>query len=138
MMASNSPDEAYGIHVQYLPEPKIIHARCVGMLDQPVLAKFIRATLRAGKLFNCYLFLVDLREADIDLAFIDLYVLPEVINAHIQAGGGKVYLSHKAIIISNEQEEDWKFFETLQQNENYQMSVFRDEESALAWLKEER
>ncbi len=78
---------------------------------------------------DCKLILNDMREAELNLATVDIYYLPGMLDA---AGLDR---SWKRAIIATNQLEDYRFFETVARNRGYQVRVFTEKNKAMNWLR---
>ena len=100
-----------------------------GTLDLKTIAQFAKAIAAAAQTHDCKRFLNDMRKAKVDFSTVELYRMPGVLDA------SGLDPSWRRAIIASKQLKDYRFFETVAQNQGYSVRVFTDPDEALTWLK---
>ena len=81
-----------------------------------------------------YHILCDVRQAEVKVSIADWFFLPRTLPVY---KNNKTRIIKTALIISpRNQESEYRFYETVAQNEGMNLRVFLKEEEAVEWIKE--
>ena len=117
--------------VAYDQEMDYSLASCEGIFNLATIKKYARKIVETAEEHGCKRLLNDLRDVQLDVDTMDIFKSPEVvqmkgIDRHWQ----------RAVVVAEEYEKDFHFFETVAVNNGHLMKVFVDYQSAVEWLKE--
>jgi hypothetical protein len=112
----------------YLPDSGVLLVEVSGLVDRPSWEDQLRASVAEASKHSCLRFLVDYRQADLHLGFLDLYNRPRFYE---EAGIPK---NARIALIFPAGAEDHEFTETVTANRGYTVKGFSGREPALEWL----
>jgi hypothetical protein len=120
--------------VVYDPASGVIYVTLFGAIDKSAMDDLTAQTLRLVQQHACYRVLADLRRASSAVSTIDLFQRARETAQHVSSAN--IPSSYKRALIVGENLEDPRFYETVSQNREQQVKVFRDVEEAKRWLME--
>ena len=89
---------------------------------------------------GCKSILIDAREASLPLSIMQIWQIPRILAKLAQQTSryhdGSFYNTRRAVVVS-EDNDSWRFFETVTRNLGHAVKIFTDLAAAVAWLKEE-
>ena len=111
-------------------EEHIVHLNVYGEIEKDVEEKAItEARTKAAE--NKYNILCDVRQAKINVTFVDWFYLPRKLDVY-----SKTKTVKSAILITpGQQEEEYSFFETVAHNLGFKIKIFTKEKDAIEWLR---
>jgi SpoIIAA-like len=112
----------------YVKESHILLVTVTGLVDRRAWETQLRASISEAVSHSCFRFLVDYRQADLQLGLIDLYERP---SYYEEAG-----MPHSAriAILFAPGTKDTEFVETVTSNRGYAVKTFADRDEAVDWL----
>ena len=112
----------------YSAESHILIVTVTGLVDRHLWEAQLRASISEAVSHSCFRFLVDYRQADMQLGLIDLYERP---SYYEEAGMPR---SARIAILFAPGTKDTEFVETVTSNRGYAVKTFADRHEAVAWL----
>lgn|GEM_PF-7063191 len=116
--------------ISFQADLELIRISIRGKIDDSSAHSIATEAIDLADQHKCTKFFYDLREAELNMTIIELYLLPrdfEVSTEHKVA----------ALITHTDTEEKWLFLETVERNLGITMQVFLDENEAITWLTTE-
>jgi hypothetical protein len=111
-------------------EQCIIRLNVYGQLEKDVGEKIItEARTQAAE--NQFNILCDVRQAKVNVAFIDWFYLPRKLDVYSKTKTVKTAI----LVTPGQQEEEYSFFETVTHNLGINVKIFIQEKDALEWSK---
>lgn len=114
--------------VSYDEEQQFIESSIIGTLDMEAVERGLVEMNTAFDRYKCERILYDLSEVEVGLETHEIYFVPKLLK---EAGNQNI---KRAVIFSNEYEQDFAFFETVAANQGLQVQIFTEREVALNWL----
>lgn len=114
--------------VSYNEDRQYIESSIIGLLDMDAVERGLVEMNTAFDRYQCKRILYDLSEVEIGLETHEIYFVPKLL---IEAGNQQM---KRAVIFSNNNEQDFNFFETVAANQGLNIQIFTDREAALNWL----
>ena len=114
--------------VSYSEDQQFIESSMIGLLDMDAIERGLVEMNTAFDRYQCSRILYDLSEVEVGLETHEIYFVPKLL---IEAGNQKM---KRAVIFSNDNEQDFNFFETVAANQGLNVQIFRDLEAVLHWL----
>ncbi|UCD99695.1 MAG: hypothetical protein JSV42_02900 [Chloroflexota bacterium] len=120
------------ISVHYDPNKNLVIGSVTEKIDSKVIDALAAELLNILGKHGCQGFLNDLRKAKLDLSLVELYLIPEMLNAV-----GFPQSLKRALIVSSDSPdlEDYAFFETTSVNRGHRVKIFIDQDEAMNWLR---
>ena len=115
--------------IEYLPADRIVRVEICGALNAEFLSMTTSKMVEQIQQHGCKRILMDHRSAEICLSRLELYDRP-----HIASSLGVPHSSKIAIVYSRKNEDYW-FVELMGRSQGFNVSLFRDVDSAMSWLK---
>ncbi len=84
---------------------------------------------------KCNRILVDVRNAQLKLSTLKIYMTPEMLTREFAKYSVDVRLVKRALLVQKDYD-NFRFFETVTLNQSQKMRLFSNEPSARAWLRE--
>ena len=113
-------------------EEGIICVTVEGHLDIKLLRDIASDVADLCKLHNCRLVLNDLREASLPDSAGEVYFMPrEAARSGVSVG------IKRALLVNREEDEVYKFMETVFVNQGNSVKIFHDRATAMHWLLDE-
>ena len=119
--------------VKYDAEADLIVIEIKEVINIPLVRQLSHDVILLAKEHNCFLILNDAREATLSLSTMELYDLPKLIQEIAAESETQVHRFKRALIVSRDID-DFTFFETVSQNINKNVTLFRDMDEARKWL----
>lgn len=117
---------AFDVH--YSQDNDCLVGTFTGDFNTDSLKRYLDEVIKTATLHNCHRFLNDLREATINLSFMDFYDIAEM---SVSKGFDR---SWKRAIVVEKTAPDFSFFETVARNRGLSIRVFESMDEALEWL----
>jgi hypothetical protein len=124
----------YTIH--YNQEAHIIEVKVKGDVNRDTFKEIFSQALQLVKEKECFLFLNDFREANIQLSTMDLYSLPNILSDISTPLGINADRLRRALVIAPTYARDASFAEDVTVNRGQHAKFFHDIDEALKWLLE--
>ncbi len=120
--------------IRYNPETDIIEITVKGLANQEELKEVFSQGIQLAKEKNCFRFLNDFREANIQMSTMDLYKLPEILSEISTPLGIPASKLRRALVISPSYTRDATFAEDVAVNRGQHAKFFHNVEEAKEWL----
>ncbi|MBL8062923.1 MAG: hypothetical protein JNK32_07890 [Anaerolineales bacterium] len=85
---------------------------------------------------NCFRVLSDFRAMRLNLSVVDLFSIPAYQASQSKELNVPFQKFRRAVVVPNEDFDNYKFFENVAVNRSHQVKIFIDPEDAIAWLLE--
>ena len=114
--------------ITHLKDSNVLSIRVWGEVTVSTWQRQVKESIERAQELSCALYLVDYRDANMKMSFLDLFNRPQFY--------AEVGLSHAARIalIFGEDYPEAGFIELVTGNRGYQVEVFSSQEAAIAWL----
>ena len=119
--------------ITYHARENVITITHQGEFDATMTRQLISEVISLVKEHDCFHIVEDFREARIRFSTMDLHDLPKLVQERLSASGLNAYQFKRALIAAQDIA-DFAFFETVSQNRDQNVRVFRDVEEAKKWL----
>jgi hypothetical protein len=119
--------------VKYDEDAHLTVVSYYGRVDLSAIREGASEAARIAKEHDCFLVLIDCREAALALSTLDIHGLPKMLSDVLAALGIQIHRFKRAIVVSQDIE-DFSFFETVTQNRSQNAVMFRDVDEARKWL----
>ena len=120
--------------IRYLPEMHIIETAVKGLVNQDELKNVFSDGVQLAKEKDCFRFLNDFREANIQMSTMELYELPEILSGISTSQGIQAGRLWRALVVGTSYTSDAIFAENVTVNRGQHVKFFHDIEEARAWL----
>lgn len=108
-----------------------LHGVMEGTLDLPAIEDYVAQVVQLAEAYDCTCILSDLRRVDLALSILEIYELPALME---RMGFGRPWRG--ALVISGNVEE-FRFLETVAQNQGFRLRVFDTLDHAAGWIRGE-
>ena len=120
----------------YNPELHVIEMKVHGFLTLHEIKELISESTEIASVKNCFLWLNDFREAELNLDTLEIYEIPKIIS-DIQSSSGLDKFKFKRALVVAKDLKDFSFFETVSFNQAQNVKLFQDIDEAKKWLLEQ-
>ena len=117
--------------VTYDKENDYVISSCEGALNVKAMSEIARKIVETAEEHGCKRLLNDLRDVQLDVDTMDIFKSPEAVQME-----GIDRHWQRAIVVAEEYEKDFHFFETVAVNSGHLMKVFVDYQGAVDRLRE--
>ena len=107
-----------------------------GIIAMEHVSPIIKEVMTAVKDYDCFLFLGDYRDSDLQLSMGLLYEIPKQVFSESQRLGLQVGKFKRALVVSETLFEKFKFLELVSLNRMQNVKIFTDMDDAKVWLLE--
>jgi hypothetical protein len=114
-----------------LPTDQIVRVEICGVLDAELLSMTTSKMVEQIQQHVCKRILMDHRNAEVRLSRLELYDKPRIAHSL-----GVPHARKIAIVYSRTDEDHW-LVELMGRSQGFNVSLFRDVDSAMSWLKHE-
>lgn len=122
-----SADSIPAFETTYSPERRVIIVR-FNEFSKRALHDYCQAIVQQSREHNCKNILLDASGRKLCLSAVEIYQLPSILSEY----GIDHNFWHA--ILADQNQPEYKFFETVAFNRSYRVRVFHDQKSALDWL----
>jgi len=127
----SSVEVAFSLETTYLEKPRVVKITTHGLLTTGANSRLVAAGLAASRQYGTDAILVDHRDIEIGMDFVNVYDLPE----HNRLLGVGPQLRVALLYSPSEQmSKIFRFYENCSVFRDFQHRVFTNEDEALDWL----
>ncbi len=119
--------------VKYDAEADLIVIEVKEVINTSLVRQLSHDAILLAKEHNCFLILNDARKATLSLSTMEIYGLLRLIQEIAAELETQVHRFKRALVVSQDID-DFTFFETVSQNRNQNVTLFRDVDEARKWL----
>jgi len=114
--------------ITHLKDPDVLSIRVWGEVTISTWQRQVKESIERAQALSCSLYLVDYRDANMKMSFLDLFNRPQ-----FYAEAGLPHVARIALIF-REGYREANFIELVTENRGYLVRVFTSPEAAIAWL----